>query len=793
MLTDFRDIVREVSTASNLNEILALIVRRVKDSLPVDVCAVYLTGAEAGQYVLKASDGLDPAPVGQIRSGSQAGLLGLVGERQELVVLTNAPAHPRYAPAAETGEQPFDTFLGIPLIHYHQVLGVLVAWKQLRGQFDKDEVAFFVTIAAQLSKVIYEAASADDVARLLRGEAGEKAFIQGVQAATGVAIGTAALVDPLAKLESIPDRHAEDVNAEESAFRAAVAAVQEELGASSERLADVVPSEVRELFNVYVMLLGDDSLVADTLKRVRAGNWAPGSWRDTIADHARVFDQMKDPYLRARAEDIRELGQHVLVYLRSEFEDSRSYPERCILVGDTVGIREIASVPAGRLVGIICRHGAALSHTAVLAHALGIPAVVSLSTLPVGLIEGCTIVVDGDEGRVYVNPSRPTVDAFERRIGEQKALSARLMAHRDRPAQTPDGVRLHLYANIGLDADIDAALNSGAEGVGLYRTEYQFLLRDAFPVEEEQYQSYRQLLEAFAPQPVTVRTLDVGGDKILSYFPLEEDNPFLGVRGIRLSLAHPEIFLIQLRAMLRANAGIENLHVLFPMVARVGELDEALELLARAHRELLEEGQATAKPTVGVMIEVPSAVFLAKALAERVDYLSIGTNDLAQYILAADRTNARVTTPHDALHPAVLNAIYKVIHDAHEQNTPVSVCGEMAGDPAGALVLLGMGVDALSMSPASLAHVKLVIRTFTVKRARALADEALRQEDESQVCGLLNDALERAGVLKDLIKIAVGGDASKTPLNGATESRSEEADRHAIERGENEGMIVGQV
>jgi phosphotransferase system enzyme I (PtsP) len=747
MLTDFKDIVRNVSVASNLDEALAILVRRVKKSLSVDAFAVYLTGPEAGQYVLMASDRSNDEPTGQARSGLQAGLVGLVGERRELIVLNDAPAHPRYRPSPETDDEPFDTFLGVPLIHYRDVLGVLVAWKQAHGEFDKDEVSFFVTIAAQLSKVIDEATKVEEVAALLQGEAGEKGFIQGVQAGNGVAIGTAAVVRPLTNLESVPDRHPEDVDAEETAFRAALVAARAELRASSDRLPDVVPSEVRELFTVYVMLLGDDRLAADTLARIRAGNWAPGAWRDTITDYARIFDQMEDPYLRARADDIRALGAQVLVHLQSKCENSRPYPERCILFGDDVSIQDIASVPAGRLVGIVCRHGTTLSHTAVLARALGIPAVVSLSSLPIGLVEGHTMVVDGDQGRIYVNPSHLTVDVFERRIGEQKAFSAQLKTHRDSPAQTPDGFRLPLYANIGLDSDIDLARNSEAEGVGLYRTEYQFLLREAFPAEEEQYQSYRQLLEAFAPQPVTVRTLDVGGDKILSYFPVVEDNPFLGVRGIRFSLAHPEILLIQLRAMLRANAGLENLQVLFPMVARLNELGEALELLARAHSELLEEGEATAKPTVGVMIEVPSAVFLAKALAQHVDYLSIGTNDLAQYILAADRTNALVTTPHDALHPAVLNAIYKAIQDAHERNTPVSVCGEMAGDPIGALVLLGMGVDVLSMSPPSLSRVKLVIRTFTAKRAWALAEEALGLEDGEEVFSLLNSALKQSGIL----------------------------------------------
>ena len=240
MLTDFREIIRELSTAANLDEMLALLVRRVTDSLPVDVCAVYLAGTEADQYILMASDGLISVPAGQVRSGLQAGLLSLVGERQELVVLTNATAHPRYCPSPETGEDPFHTFLGIPLIHYQHVLGVLVAWKKEHRQFETDEVAFFVTIAAQLSKIIDEAAKLGDIARLLQGDAGEKAFIQGVQAAPGVAIGTAVLVDPLEKLESVPDRHAEDIDAEVTAFKAAVAAVQEDLRTSSAHLADML-------------------------------------------------------------------------------------------------------------------------------------------------------------------------------------------------------------------------------------------------------------------------------------------------------------------------------------------------------------------------------------------------------------------------------------------------------------------------------------------------------------------------------------------------------------------------
>jgi phosphotransferase system enzyme I (PtsP) len=747
MLVTLRQIVQEVSTAKHLNDALDIIVHRVKAALPIDACAVYLTDMESHHYVLMAADGFNPASIGEVRIDRQEGLPGLVGERRELITVSDAATHPRHHPSSATGEARYHSFLGVPLIHYHQVLGVLVAWKRAPRQFAKDEVTFFVTIAAQLAKAIHDASAVDDLSRMLSGELQGVAFIQGLQMAAGVAIGTAALLDPLARLDSIPDRPTQDIAAEETAFRTAIAAVHEELRASSERLAADVPGEVRAVFDVYVMLLGDDGLVSDALARIHAGNWAPGAWRDTIADHAKVFEQMEDPYLRAGAEDIRAIGQRVLLQLQGEAKAPRQYPQQCILVGDTLSITEIAAVPVGQLAGIVCMHGSALSHTAVMARALSIPAVVSLAPLPIGRLDGCEMVIDGDQGRIYIEPSSAVLDAFRRLIGEAQARSERLMALRDLPAETPDGFRLPLYANIGLVSDTVAARDCGAEGIGLYRTEVHYLLHDAFPLEDEQYQIYCKVLADFAPSPVTLRTLDAGGDKILPYFPVQEDNPFMGCRGIRFSLDHPEIFLIQLRAMLRANAGLNNLHVLFPLISRVGELDEALGLLARAYRELLEEGRDAEIPRVGVMIEVPSAVFLAAALAERVDFLSVGTNDLTQYLLAIDRNNAQVTTPYDALHPAVLNAIHHVIKAAQLRGKPVSVCGELAGDPAGALLLLGMGVDALSMSPAGLARVKLVIRSFTLQRARSLLEEALGMEDGFAIHRLLNGALEESGVL----------------------------------------------
>lgn len=756
MLITLRRIIREVQTASDLDEALAIIVGRIKEALPVDACAVYLLEEESQQYVLMAAAGLNPTWIGQVHLDRSEGLVGWVGDRQEPINLKNMAVHPHYRPFAEAGEAGYHAFFGVPIIDYRQTLGVLVAWRRAQCRFDREEEAFFVTLAARLAKVIHDATAAKNVARLL-GEDTQSAFIQGVQGAPGVAIGTIALLDPLADLASIPDRPARDLAAEEAAFKAAVATVQKELCASGERLAADLPSEARALFDVYVMLLGSDSLMVDTIERIRAGNWAPGAWRDTIAEHARVFECMEDPYLRARAEDIWDIGHRILVPLQTEAKESRQYPQRCILAGETVGIAEIVAVPINRIVGVVSRSGSALSHTAVLARALGIPAVVGLAALPIGRLDGREAVIDGDRGLVCIQPSSAVAAAYRLRATEAEALAARLGALRDWPAETPDGVRVVLQVNTGLIAELAPALASGAEGIGLFRTEFAFLVRAAFPIEDEQYQIYRTVLESFAPKPVTLRTLDVGGDKILPYFPVEEDNPFLGCRGIRFTLDHPEIFLIQLRAMLRANAGLNNLRVLLPMIGRVDEVDEALGLLNRAYRELVTEGRAAAKPLVGAMIEVPSAVYLTAALAKRVDFLSVGTNDLTQYLLAVDRNNAAVATPYDSLHPAVLHAIRHVVEETHRQGKPVSVCGEIAGDPAGALLLLGMGTDALSMNLTSLARVKWTIRRFTVDQAQALLNEALALEDGFAIYRLLDGALEEAG-LGRLVSTPSGSD-----------------------------------
>lgn len=741
MIVTLRQIMQQVSMATTLDDAASTLVRQARQAVQIDACAIFLKDAECQDYQLIAAEGLTQAAIAGLTESRDGALVRLVGERLELVIDPDAQGHCREIPAV-SGHPGIGHFIGTPLIHYRRVLGVLAAWRSSAQPYARDEIGFFVSLGAQLAKAVHEAEAVDGVGRLLRGEARADPSIHGVSAAPGLAVGRGRLVGSHPRLDSIPDRRVEDVAAEESDFLDAVAAAQAELREAGARLKGRVPEAVRTLFEVQVMLLDGDLLVQDTLASIRAAQWAPGAWRSTIARHALVFEQMDDPYLRERAADIREIGQRVLMHLQADTAPTTTASEPCILIGETLGLAEIAAIPSGQLAGLVALRGSPLSHMAVLARALGIPAIVGLATASARFLDGRSIAIDGDEGRLYVEPSPALMARLQQRLRDAETRARQLQSIRDCPAETLDKVRVPLLANIGLPADAPAARALGAEGVGLYRTEYSFLLGETLPIEEALIEEYREVLTAFAPLPVTLRTLDVGGDKVLSYLPAHEDNPFLGCRGIRFSLDQPEIFLIQLRAMLQANAGLGNLHLLFPMIATIGELDEALGLLARAERDLGAEGRVVQHPRVAVMIEVPAAVFLVGAMARRVDSFSIGTNDLTQYILAVDRNNVQVTGPYDDLHPAVLDAIRRVVSAAHRQGKPVSVCGELAGDPAGALLLLGLGVDSLSMSPPLLGEVRRVIRCFNAATARHLAEAALVMEDGFAIHRRLHAALE---------------------------------------------------
>lgn len=746
MLETLHRIVQEVNAARDFAQALNIIVDRVASATTAEVASIYLVDDDPELLRLMATRGLNPDAVGRVRLRIQEGLVGLVAQREEPINLDNADRHPRFVYFSETGEEHFHSFLGVPVIHYRRLLGVLVVQRQAPQRFDDDEVAFLATMASQLAGVIAHAQASGGLAALSSRRASRNRPLNGLAGAAGVAIGRAFVLYTPADLAAVPDRAPDDPAVEEAAFLGAVQQVRGELEDIAGRLQGALPENEQLLFEVYLRILDGDTLVQDVCRRIRRGNWAAGAVRETIAEHARVFDDMEDAYLRERASDIRDIGRRLLTRLMVSHEDHRTLPDKAILVGHEVNASQLAEVPRQRLAGVVSATGSANSHVAILARSLGVPAVMGATDLRPRGLEGRRLVVDGNTGRVYVNPTRAVRREYRRLQREETQLSEGLKPLLPLPAETLDGQRIRLYVNTGLIADVGASLESGCDGVGLHRTEFPFMVRDRFPGEEEQTALYREVLSAFAPKPVTLRTLDVGGDKVLPYFPIQDENPFLGWRGIRMTLDHPEIFLTQLRAMLRASLGLNNLQIMFPMISRLEEVDEAMRLVLRAVVELREEGLDVGEPKLGAMVEVPAAVYQARSLARRLDFLSVGSNDLAQYLLAVDRNNSRVASLYDELHPAVLRAISTVAEAGREAGVPVSICGAMAADPGSALLLMAMGMEGLSMSSVALLRVKWAIRSFRLDEAKALLERALTLEYPEEVRTLVRDALEAKGL-----------------------------------------------
>ena len=750
MLKTLRRIVQEVNSAPEFSEALQILVQRVRDAIETQACSVFLLNHEVNAFVLAATDGLNPKAVGKSQINTADGLIGLVGSREEPLNLADVTSHPNYFTDPSLQEDKFKSFLGVPIVANRQLYGVLVVQQEVMREFDEAEEAFLVTMSAQIAGVIAHADATGALNRLWQNPSRSKKRKQfeltGVAASPGIAIGQLVVVYPLADLEAVPDRSPEDIDLEIVDFVQALSAARDDIRNMSARLAASLPAAEKALFDVYLRILEDNSLGKEVISEIRRGNWAQGALRTVILKHIHHFEAMEDDYLRERSDDFMDLGQRVLSHLQTRQNEPVEYPDNTILVGEEVTASALAEVPAGKLAGIISAKGSRNAHIAILARALATPAVMGIKGLDVSTLANKEAIVDGYYGQVYVSPSARLRKEYALLAKEEEELDANLEHLRDQPAETPDGCRFSLHINTGLNEDAGLSLSVGAEGVGLFRTEVSFMTRDAFPTEEEQRVIYRQLLNAFAPRPVTMRTLDIGGDKPLPYFPVEEMNPFLGWRGMRITLDRPDVFILQLRAMLRANIDLGNLRILFPMITLPSEVDEAMRLLQKAYQELIEDGEAVTMPPVGVMIEVPSAVYQAEQLARRVDFMSVGSNDLTQYLLAVDRNNAQVSGLYDCLHPAVLFALLQAYEAAQAQNIPISVCGEMAGDPVSVVLLMGMGYQMLSMSSISLPRVKWVIRNISRDDARSMLMDVLTLEDPVEIRATIEQALESAGL-----------------------------------------------
>lgn len=755
MLDVLRNIVLEVNTAESLDEILDIIVSRVRAAMGTEVCSVYIRARRESRYVFRATEGLNRAQVGKASLALGEGLVGLVAQREEPVNLEDAALHPNFQFFPDIGEEPFYAFLGVPIIHQRDVLGVLVVQQAERRRFDDSDEAFLVTMSAQLAGVIAHARVTGEV-KDASSPPSDMVWtrISGVPGAPGIGIGRAVVISPAADLYAVPRQLSDDRRGELRAFKHALSQVRTDIESVAENLRDKLSPEDLALFDVYLGILDDSTIGGEVAALIKGGQWAQGALAQVMIEHIRHFEAMEHTYLRERAVDVKDLGERVLGYLQADERENREFPHDTILVSEELTASMLGEIPRNRLAGLVSVRGSGNSHVAILARAMGIPTVMGAVDLPYTRLSNLSLVVDGYNGNVHLNPTPAIVSRFREIADQDRSLNKDLEGLRGLPCVTLDDRRLALWVNTGLMADVARSLERGAEGVGLYRTEVPFLMRERFPSEEEQRQIYREQLEAFAPHPVTMRTLDVGGDKALPYFPIEEANPFLGWRGIRVTLDHPEILLAQVRAMLKASEGLNNLRIMLPMVSNIPELDEALALVRRSHREIAEEGIDVPLPPIGVMVEVPSAVYQARALARRVDFLSVGSNDLTQYLLAVDRNNARVSDLYHAFHPAVLEALDQVARAGRAEDVLVSICGELAGNPMGAVLLLAMGYDVLSMNATSLPRVKHVLRSITAKDARQVLED-VRLLDSGQQIQARMDEFMRSRELQQMVPAPV--------------------------------------
>ena len=752
-LDTLRRIVQEINASVSLHDSLDIMVNHVAEAMHVDVCSIYLLDERNKRYVLMASKGLKPEAVGHVSLSVGEGLVGLVGNREEIVNLDNAPKHERFAYLPETGEELFNSFLGVPVMYRRKVMGVLVVQNKEPQDFSEAAESFLVTLCAQLSGVIAHAHAVGniDVFRKPNSGSAYKTF-QGVSGAGGIALGRAIVLYPPADLTAIPDREAEDISDELALLDQAIASVRKEIQSLDEKMQDSLMSEERALFSVFLRMLDENALPSEIKDHIRAGSWAQGAVRKVIDKHIALFAQMEDDYLRERVSDLKDLGRRILACLQENDSSHRELSPDSILIGEEISTAALVELPVDKIAAIVTSEGAANSHMVIVARALGIPTVVGVTELPINTLDDIEMIVDAYQGRVFVNPPRRLRQRYKEVQKEEEQIAKDLKQYETRDAITPDGVEIPLFVNTGLMIDVVRGVQRGAKGVGLYRSEIPFMLRERFPGEEEQRAIYRQQLSHFANKPVIMRTLDIGADKDLPYFSIEEENSALGWRGVRFTLDHPEIFSAQIRAMLKASIGLNNLHILLPMVTSVSEVEEVLYLLERDWIAVQEEEQVKiTKPKIGIMVEVPSVLFQIDEFAELVDFFSVGSNDLTQYLLAVDRNNPHVANVYSHFHPSVLRALQNLVQACHQQQKPISVCGEMAGDPLTAILLMAMGFNTLSMSSSNILRVRKAICHVPMADAKQLLDNVLQMNNSLVIKSWLEHYFKTHG-LADMVK-----------------------------------------
>ena len=740
MLTRLREIVEKVAMAAGLPEALELLVKETCQAMHTDVCSIYLADKQRSCFYLMATKGLKKPRGRAVSLSFDEGVVGEVGRLSELINLADIREHPSFKYLPQVKEDDLRAFLGVPIVYRRQLLGVLVVQQKERRLFNESEESFMVTLATQLGATLSQVQT--------KGLFGQyrQSRIKALSISTGVvmAYGWQEVSQPI--LENVFKASALDIKAELNRLTVALEDATAECRRFSKRFMANAQKESAAIFDLYSHLLNDPQLKHKMTAIITQGYVAEWAVKVVVEKVSAQFSSLKDGYMRERASDLKALGRRLLFHLDDEVSSTNIWPERFILVADELSASLLAELPEQQLAGVIVRDGATHSHSAILVRAMGIPAIMGADIQP-ELLHNRMLILDGYRGEIFIEPEPFIAQEYKQIIDEESVLSQIAEEQLEHQAVLKNGESVSVQLNAGLNIKYEQRISMGIDGVGLYRTEIPFMLQSGFPSEDEQKNRYREILSFFPDKPVVLRALDVGADKQLPYMPINEENPCLGWRGIRVLLDQPEIFLIQLRAMLKANLEFKNLKILLPMVTSIDEIDEARTLLLRACDEVSRELKCEcALPPLGIMLEVPSLVFMLSQLANRVDFISVGTNDLTQYLLAVDRNNTHVASLYDNLHPALLRSLNLIATQCQYYQLPISVCGEMAGTPIGALLLIGLGFRQLSMSGRSLPRVKYLLRHLDPVVLQPFMQQVLQAETATEIKKLSSEFMERQGL-----------------------------------------------
>ncbi|HKR20402.1 MAG TPA: phosphoenolpyruvate--protein phosphotransferase [Stellaceae bacterium] len=710
VLRRLRDVMAGEGTAQQK---LDQVVRLVAADMVAEVCSCYIR--RAGDLLeLFATEGLRPEAVHRTRLRIGEGLVGVIAATARPLALAEAQSHPDFAYRPETGEEVYHSLMGVPILRGGRVLGVLVVQNRTQRHYGEEEIEALQTIAMVLAEI----AASGDLVSPIEQQPGEgnvtlPTRLDGVRLNAGLAVGQAVLHQPRVAIRRIV---AEDIAAELERLRQATAAMQsaiDELLAQTDMPASGEHQDVLETYRMFAADRGWLQRIADA---VRGGLTAEAAVQRVLDDTRARLSQATDPYIKERLADLEDVANRLQRHLTGNpitAARQAELPEEFVVVARNMGPAELLDYDRRRLKAVVLEEGSPGAHVAVVARALDVPMVGRVKDVLLRVEAGDVVVVDGDDAIVVLRPSDDIVQAAQARVQVRQGRQEQYAALKDLPAQTKDGVQIELNLNAGMLIDLPYLDEAGAHGIGLFRTELQFMLRDDFPTVAQQSALYRRVLDQAGDRPVTFRTLDIGGDKLLPYMEGEpEENPAMGWRAVRIALDRPALLRQQLRAFIRAAAG-KRLRVMFPMVAVIAEFDAAREVLSLELERVRKRGGVLPSTVeAGVMLEVPALLWQLPDLLSRVDFVSVGTNDLMQFLFAADRGNARIAERYDYLSPAVLRVLADIARCCIGAAKPFALCGEMAGDPLGAMALIGLGYRNLSMAPRSFGRVKAMVRSL---------------------------------------------------------------------------------